>query len=328
MGLWYRRSFLIENAGVDYFSTNLLSAGTISLVREGSINYGYIEYSSNNGRTWTRKNVTAGQTTIASVTLNRAGSVLWRSLNWRSESTNYWHFSCTTNYTVSGNLMSLCYGSKHTRKNKAKLTGSDFNSLFKDSTTLISAENLKFGCTDMGEKYILLGGSMSEYQSCLGMRTDNMFNGCTALTTPPKVIPFKRLVPASCNSMFYGCTSLTTAPEIVASEIWRACCKSMFYGCTSLKIGPKFSNTITQIYELQRYVSNEPFGSMFSGCNQLEKIYLPEGVFPDETYCRNWHNRNNTVGTFVWPNNFSESQLDGLRGVNGIPKGWTIITSE
>ena len=60
-----------------------------------------------------------------------------------------------------------------------------------------------------------------------------MFNGCTGLTTAPK-LPATTLANDCYREMFSGCTGLTTAPELPATKLAFYCYNKMFYGCSKL----------------------------------------------------------------------------------------------
>ena len=73
---------------------------------------------------------------------------------------------------------------------------------------------------------------------------NNMFYGCTSLTTAPS-LPAMTLSNYCYQNMLYGCTSLTTAPALPATTLAIQCYASMFYGCTKIKL----STTLTGIYD-------------------------------------------------------------------------------
>lgn len=60
-----------------------------------------------------------------------------------------------------------------------------------------------------------------------------LFNGCSALTTPP-ILPSTTLSSYCYCGLFRDCTSLTTAPELPATTLVSDCYNSMFRGCSSL----------------------------------------------------------------------------------------------
>ena len=61
----------------------------------------------------------------------------------------------------------------------------------------------------------------------------DMFLGCTALTTAPK-LPTTTLAIGCYQGMFWDCTALTTAPALLAETLAESCYMDMFLGCTAL----------------------------------------------------------------------------------------------
>ena len=70
----------------------------------------------------------------------------------------------------------------------------------------------------------------------------NMFQWCTALTTPPE-LPTKVLTQYCYSNLFQWCTNLTKAPELPATSLEQYCYNNMFYGCSNLEELPKITQT-------------------------------------------------------------------------------------
>lgn len=68
----------------------------------------------------------------------------------------------------------------------------------------------------------------------------SMFEGCTALITPPSTIQIRTVEDFACNKMFFGCTSLESAPNFsdLLTEVKNSGCSEMFYNCTNLQTPP------------------------------------------------------------------------------------------
>ena len=123
----------------------------------------------------------------------------------------------------------------------------------------------------------------------------SLFNGCTSLTTAPKLpattlaescyynmfsgsgivvapeLPAATLGGACYRRMFCGCTSLTEAPELPATTLANWCYVDMFKGCTSLTTAPELPATT---------IGESSYKSMFNGCTSLTtapKIYAKSG---------------------------------------------------
>ena len=167
---------------------------------------------------------------------------------------------------ASGNAMSLL----NRKLSVTKAPERCFYALFYDVDNLVSAANLQLPATEL-----------SAY--CYA----NMFDGCTALVSAPKLpatkladycysqmfestalvrapaLPAKRLAVKCYYRMFYRCTSLTAAPsELPALDLasWTHCYLNMFQGCTALTSAPKLPAT---------GLSESCYYSMFEGCTSL-----------------------------------------------------------
>ena len=64
---------------------------------------------------------------------------------------------------------------------------------------------------------------------------DNMFYGCSSLTTAP-ALPATTLADSCYSNMFHGCKSLTIVPALPATELANNCYSSMFNMCTKLNV--------------------------------------------------------------------------------------------
>ena len=86
-----------------------------------------------------------------------------------------------------------------------------------------------------------------------------MFDGCTALTTAPK-LPATTLAANCYYYMFTGCTSLTAAPKLPATTLAQSCYYGMFWACTSLTTPPALPATT---------LDSICYEEMFHGCTRL-----------------------------------------------------------
>lgn len=146
---------------------------------------------------------------------------------------------------VYGNIMSLVAGDDFTTA--TTLTSSNnFINLFR-SDNIVDASNLVLPATSLTE-------------SCY----NSMFQGCTALTAAPAVLPATNLSGANgCyHSMFDGCTSLTGTPVICATTLSDYCFANMFNGCTHLTDASSLELPATTL-------SEGCYGYMFYGCSSL-----------------------------------------------------------
>ena len=145
----------------------------------------------------------------------------------------------TIQFNVSGNIMSLHYGSD-----------------FEEGTTCFGCSGLFYGSTGLIDASNLVLPATALTQNCY----NGMFRGCTSLTNAPE-LPATALASGCCNYMFSGCTSLTSAPAILpATSLADNCYYGMFQGCTSLTQAPELPATT---------LADNCYNSMFNGCTSL-----------------------------------------------------------
>lgn len=113
---------------------------------------------------------------------------------------------------------------------------------------------------------------------------DSMFENCTYLQTPPKILPATILEGDCYNSMFKGCRRLTSTPKlpavVLSSKVngsdYIGCYQSMFSDCKSLTTAPELPATI---------LAEACYRWMFSGCDLLEKApVLPATTLAEKCY--------------------------------------------
>lgn len=194
-----------------------------------------------------------------------------------------------------------------------------FYGLFEENTALTDAsglrlpatslvdncyENMFHGCTALTTAPALPAMTLAK------MCYSNMFEGCTALTVAP-ALPATTLADWCYSSMFEGCTALTSVFELPATTLAESCYLSMFSGCTALTTAPALpaTNPVEKCYNY-----------MFSGCSYLGyvKCLATTGINNDNFY--HWLDGVATTGTFHLAN---RTGLIWPEGENGIPSGWT-----
>ena len=95
---------------------------------------------------------------------------------------------------------------------------------------------------------------------------DNMFNGCTALTTIMPRIEVSYIGEQSCYQMFNTCKKLEAAPEIIVDSIGRAGCQQMFYNCsTSATVGLSSAGNIV----VNGKIASLGLNDMYLKCTRL-----------------------------------------------------------
>lgn len=223
-------------------------------------------------------------------------------------------FYSTTNYKVSGNILSLSWEDAFEGKTTFSSSNAKdiFSYLFADSTTLVSAEDMVLPAMNLTEEC---------YES--------MFVNCTNMVKGPKELPAVTITgDTAYYGMFSGCTSLTEAPYIAATQFSYECCMYMFDSCTSLVKAPDI---------LAKDVANAGFYHMFYGCSSLNEIRSYLRVWPEweEGYepTENWLYGVSSSGTFYLPQGtriWDDPRTPGVYAFSpsSIPVGWTVVEFE
>ena len=280
-------AYTLDNASVtfnkphdyskDYFTIEALEDGNVYfkyLSFAPTANQRYIEYSKDNGKTWTRTTNVDNTEVIMTIHLLTGEKALVRGDNdaFGSREENILEFfgSCfysDIKFNVSGNIMSLLHCENFINTNVIEYDYTFFN-LFYDSWGRYN--NTEADCIVVNAKNLILPATeLTDY--CYF----NMFYDCTSLTTAPE-LPATTLATYCYTSMFYGCTSLTTAPELPATTLTDSCYSSMFSRCTSLMHAPAL---------LATELAGSCYSSMFSGCEtlttapELQAITLTYGCY-------------------------------------------------
>ena len=260
---------------------------TISLIKNGNPDPITLEYSTN-GSTWTT--YTIGGT----ITISNGENLMFRAGKTGNEGfskgkDNYYQFEISGEVFAKGNIMSLL--DRTCRKND--IPSYAFYSLFRDCKGLTEAPELP--ATELTE-------------SCYAW----MFSGCTSLTETP-TLSATELAGSCYYEMFYGCTSLTEAPELPAMELAESCYYAMFSGCKSLMKAPALpaTNLVEGCYN-----------HMFIYCMKLNYVKALFTDEPSESTTAEWLGGVSFTGTFVK----SKNAAWDVRGISGIPEGWTVIT--
>lgn len=224
-----------------------IEAGTITISNPNGL---WITYSIND------KDKVSKNETITISDLKAGDKVQLYGKNAAYVNTN---INCSGASKVYGNIMSLISPNENDYSIKTTLEGSyTFSGLFKDNTKLTDASGL-----------ILPATTLADY--CY----ENMFAGCTALTTAPE-LPATTLASNCYLGMFKGCTLLTTAPALPATILAEDCYDSMFYNCTALTEAPALPATTLADY---------CYYAMFSGCTSLtDAPALPATTLENNCY--------------------------------------------
>jgi hypothetical protein len=275
----------IELYQIDYSKKYLTlvatSGGTFNF--SGATSSHTLSYSTNQGKTWS----TPAQ--VVSINVNSGDSVMWKGNGLIGvQSLGIGNFGASTaTFEVQGNICSLVrddFDSNYTFNNYDNL----FYGLFKNATTLQSAENL---CIKVNMGYCNTAfGSLFEgctaltkvpsFAQITGMGNCNgifasMFKGCTALTTAPS-LPATSIPYGAYREMFANCTSLVSVPRLQATNLNGDCYNGMFQGCTALARAPQLPAT-TMVYQC--------YYGMFQGCTALARApQLPATTLANGCY--------------------------------------------
>ena len=169
-----------------------------------------------------------------------------------------------------------------------------------------------------------------------------MFSNCTSLTTAPE-LPAKTLAEGCYHGMFWNCTRLTTAPELPATTLAEGCYHGMFAYCESLTTAPELP---------AKTLAVDCYTYMFAGCKKLSSVTCKATDLSADYCLIDWLNgagtdESVTSKTIYISSAYSDyiADMNGnlagtaddaqintnvpwIKGINGIPAGWTIAAAE
>ena len=240
---------------------------TIEALENGltaSLSVNACEYCVDGDGNW--KTLSAG---TATESINSGHTLSFRGNLTPASSKGIGTFTINKRCNLKGNCMSMLFGDD--AANNYSLNGKSyaFYKLFYNCSNIITVSSNFLPATTL---------ALYCYQ--------DMFTGCTNLTTAPELLPATTLANACYYNMFKNCTNLTTTPELPATTLTSLCYYSMFYGCTKLNYIKMLATDISA-----------------SGC-----LYY-------------WVNGVASSGTFVKSPNMTTLPA----GIHGIPSGWTVV---
>lgn len=279
---------------------------------------GYLEYSTDEGQTWTTIAYNGNTPSISAGT-----KVMWKGnlepTAGSGSNGGIGSFSSTGLYNVMGNTMSLLYGDNYigqtTLVKSHTLCGLFMENMVVDCKNMILPatsltqrcyNSMFYGCTSLIAAPELPAKTLTDY--CYNY----MFWGCTSITTTPD-LPATTLAAYCCQNMFCGCTSLTTVPSILpATVLARYCYNNMFYGCTNLTKAPELP---------AKTLINYCYHRMFSKCTKLNYIKCLATNISASECLSDWVMSVASTGTFVKAVGMTEWST----GTSGTPSGWTVV---
>lgn len=279
-----------------YFTMEILTAGTICWMAGANATRKTIEYSINGG-SWTSITATTAGTTF---NVSVGDKVRFKGTNatycqGSSASTYANTFSgSTASFNAYGNIMSLIVGDSFLTANT--FTGTYVFRNFFYGTKIADASNLILAATALtegcylgmfGETQIPIAPNLPATSLATGCYF-NMFLRCSNLTTVPSILPATTLYQNCYRAMFYTCTNLTTAPELPAPTLANSCYYQMFDGCSKLNYIKCLATNISTTSPLNNWV---------------------RGVAASGTFVK-------AASMTSWPS-----------GNNGIPNNWTVVNN-
>ena len=237
---------------------------------------------------------------VSTPTVKARGRILWKANLTPTQGNPVWgigRFSSSGKFKAEGNPLSMIYGDR-AKENSESLVGkkNTFDCLFSGCTNLVSAHRMELPAKTLSD-------------NCYS----HMFYLCTSLVAPPS-LPATKLASECYNGMFGECTSLRVAPALPAVEMASQCYYSMFINCSGLIEAPVLP---------AETLENKCYSYMFSGCTSLDRIEAMFTTTPGTGYTNEWVSGVAEKGRFV---KGSGAEWN-VRGVNGIPSGWTVETS-
>lgn len=191
----------------------ILSGGTIVWKATTASVAKTIQYSFDDGMTWTSITSTTGGVTLQ---VSAGDKIQLKGNNSTYGASNQWNnLAGTAVFNVYGNAMSLINGS--TYKTLTSFSGAyNLYALFRDSNT-VDASNV-----------------VLPVKTCTSNCYRNMFAFIPTLEKAPE-LPATTLETSCYQNMFLGCSKLEIAPDLPATRLVSTCYQGMFNNCTKLK---------------------------------------------------------------------------------------------
>lgn len=295
------------------------TGGFFTITRNGSPTTADLKYSLD-GVNWTTADLSAD----FSLEVDAGANVYMKGTNtsgFNRGENSYYKMSMDVNHSIGGNIMSIVDETNYATT--TSIPAYCFYGLFENDIHIVNAGGVNFGnvtsvdnrgCNNMyrGCTSLTTGSDLSSVTSVVYSGFGNMYYGCTSLTTPSNLSSLSSIGDGGCGYMYNGCTSLTTGSNLSSvTSINSYGCSYMYNGCTSLTTGSDLSNVTS--------IGNSGCSCMYQGCGSLTEATAPN--------ISDW----NTSNFNSWLYNVAHTGVvrkpAGLTiptgNTSGIPTGWT-----
>lgn len=246
-------SVVIETMADKYFTCEACASNctlTFKIAKQvTAADLSYIEYSLDDGSTWTRtNNVDATEISISIPSLSNGDTVLFRGSGKRLScgttynGANYYsNITATQNFKVYGNIMSTLYLDN-----------------FADKVTFPASVNAIFGAL--------------------------FYNSTHLVDAADLILPATTLVNTDTYNDMFRNTRITESPELPALTLTESCYKRMFQDCTNLIKITMLATSISAKNCMQDWVKNiSTTGVLYKNSSATWTGYLPNNNWTTQT---------------------------------------------
>ena len=250
----------------EYLTFEALENGTFSLDIGSAVSTSVlssISYSIDSGETWvTTNNVNSQAVTITTPTVTAGNTVMWKgsgtgvstTINNNDRPSTSSIFSSTGTFNAKGNILSLIYGDSYNTTKTAKIVSCEKMVMPIKSIPNFCYLRVFQGCTTLETPMRIIDAESGGENCCF-----SMFYACSAMKECPK-LPATQLSSQSYRSMFSNCSNIVKAPELPCKSVPVSGYMQTFYNCTSLTVAPELPATALSSY---------CYSQMFYGCSNL-----------------------------------------------------------
>lgn len=276
-----------------YFT--LPQGGTVTLTKNGTPTEVTLEYSLDNGSTWTTwvETENVRSLTLAAGQTMHVRNTSETSTRFSTSTANYYNFAFTADTYVGGNTNSLLCKIP----SNAVITSYCYCYMFHNCISLTMNDTFTLPSTTLAPSCYYY-----TFSNCKSLTMSNTF-----------ALPATILSSYCYSSMFSGCTNLTMNDSFTlpASILALSCYNRMFNSCVSL--------TMNNIFILPATTLNDAcFAYMFNACTNINLVKTNMTDISAVNCLTNWLLNVSPTGDFYCP-----AELTIPTGASGIPSGWT-----